>query len=91
MSDATHRGLSPHELAVLDFEREWFTLSGSKEANIRARLRISPTTYYRTLQAIVDRRAAFVHDPLTVTRVRRQRDERRRIRIEGRRADPSRR
>ena len=91
MSDAPHRELSTHEVAVLEFERACFQFDGSKEANIRGRLDMSPTTYYRTLQAIVGQRAAFEHDPLTVMRVRRQRDERRRVRVEGRRADPGRR
>ncbi len=76
---------------MLDFERESWTYDGPKEASIRARLGVSPTTYYRTLSGLLDTRAAYAYDPLTVARLRRLRDDRRRVRVEGRRADPSRR
>ncbi len=79
--------LSEHECALLDFEREAWTLEGPKESNIRSCLAISPTKYYRTLSALVDGPAAFAYDPLTTMRLRRSREERRRTRIEGRRAD----
>ncbi len=81
------RSLLPHEAALLDFERNAFMLEGSKESNIRLDLRMSPTKYYRLLNSLVDDAAAYAYDPLTVTRLRRQRDERRRTRIEGPRAD----
>ncbi|MFI5372851.1 MAG: DUF3263 domain-containing protein [Candidatus Eisenbacteria bacterium] len=37
---------------------------------------------------MVDDPAAYEYDPLTVKRFRRERDRRRRERLEGRRADP---
>lgn len=79
--------MTVRERAVIDFEREWFTMPGSKDANILRVLGISASTYRRTLRMAVERRAAFAYDPLTVARVRRQREDRRRERLVGRRAD----
>ena len=84
---ANDSSLSAHECAMLDFEREAWTFEGSKEANIRARLSMSPTKYYRTLSALIDEAAARDYDPLTTMRLRKSRDERRRTRIEGPRVD----
>ncbi|MET0276104.1 MAG: DUF3263 domain-containing protein [Acidimicrobiia bacterium] len=81
-------GLSPRDRAILDFERGWWTRSGPKEAAIRAELGISGTRYYEVLRGLVDDRDAYDHDPLTVMRLRRERDRRRRARVEGRHAGP---
>jgi hypothetical protein len=78
--------LSARDVAVLDFERECCVLPGPKEASIRQRFAVSPTTYYRSLSALIARREAYDHDPLTVLRLRRTREQRRRIRMEGRNA-----
>ena len=80
--------LEANERALLDFERVAWTLPGRKEDEIRTRLGMSPSTYYRALHLVIDRRAAFAYDPMTVLRVRRRRDAHRRERIQGRRADP---
>lgn len=80
--------LTARERAILDFERGWWRLAGPKEAAIRDRLHMSSTRYYRLLGELIDRPAALVYDPLTVKRIRRHRDDRRRARYEGRRADP---
>ncbi|HEY1738646.1 MAG TPA: DUF3263 domain-containing protein [Acidimicrobiia bacterium] len=87
---STPRELTASERAMLDFERESWTFGAPKETSIRAKLGVSPTTYYRTIGAVIDTRAAYDYDPLTVARLRRQRDDRRRMRVEGRRADPGR-
>ena len=87
---STQRPLSAAERAMLDFERESWTFGAPKEASIRAKLGVSPTTYYRTINGLLDVRSAYDYDPLTVARLRRQRDDRRRVRVEGRRADPGR-
>ncbi len=79
--------LSAQACALLDFEREAWTFEGSKELNIRTRLDMSPTKYYRVMSALIDQQAAFEYDPLTTMRLRKSRDERRRTRIEGRRVD----
>ena len=78
--------LSAREVAMLDFERECSLLPGPKEPTIRERFAVSSTTYYRSLSALITRRAAYDHDPLTVLRLRRLREQRRRTRIEGNRA-----
>jgi hypothetical protein len=80
--------LTERERAMLDFEREWWRFEGRKEDQIRARFDLSPSSYYRALQALIEMDAASDYDPLSVKRLRRQRDQRRRVRLEGRRADP---
>ena len=80
--------LTDRDRAILDFERSWWRLPGPKEAQIRARLDMSSTRYYRRLGDLVDSPDAFAYDPLTVKRLRRYRDDRRRARYEGQRADP---
>ena len=79
--------LSAPERALLDFERQAWTFEGSKELNIRTRLDMSPTKYYRAMSVLIDHKAAFDYDPLTTMRLRKSRDDRRRTRIEGRRVD----
>ncbi len=81
-------GLAVRDRAILDFERCWWTLPGTKEAAIRTELGVSGTRYYKLLRALVDDPAAYDYDPLTVKRLRRQRERRRRERVEGSRADP---
>ena len=81
-------GLSGRDRAILDFERGWWMRPGPKEAAIRAELGVSATRFYEILRNLVDDPAAYAYDPLTVRRVRRERDRRRRERLEGRRADP---
>lgn len=80
--------LTDREQEMLDFEREWWKAGRRKDDGIRARFECAPSSYYRALQAVIDRAEAAAYDPLTVRRLRRQRDLRRRNRIEGRRADP---
>ena len=80
--------LSDHERAVLDFERTWWQLGSTKNAEIRQRFDISSSSYYRSLHMLVDRPAAMAYDPLTVLRLRKRREQARRDKIEGRRADP---
>lgn len=73
---------------MLDFEREWWTMGGTKEAAIRARFAMSASHYYRILGRILDDPEALLYDPLTVKRLLRLRGHRRRLRYEGRRAGP---
>lgn len=71
-------GLSERDRAVLALERRgWPPGGGTKERVIRERLEISPTRYYQLLNALLDDPAALAHDPVTVNRLRRLRDERR--------------
>jgi len=80
--------ISERDRAILDFERSWWMREGAKEEAIRRELGISGTRYYQLLGALVDEPAAFAYDPLTVKRFRRDRDRRRRVRIEGRQVRP---
>jgi len=80
--------LTETQRSLLDFEREWWQLPASKTSEIRSRFGFSSSSYYRALYALVDRSEAEAYDPLTVRRIRRRREQSRRERIEGRRADP---
>jgi hypothetical protein len=80
--------LSARGRAILDFERTWRQQPGPKEAAIRRHFDMSPSRYYALLNALLDDAAAVSYDPLTVKRAQRVRNQRRRVRIEGRRADP---
>jgi len=80
--------LSPDERAVVDFERTWWQLPGRKNDEIRVRFGVSTSSYYRALHALLARPEAEAYDPLTVRRLRKRREQARRGRIEGRRADP---
>jgi hypothetical protein len=71
-------GLSDQDRAVLALERRgWPPAAGAKERVIRERLEMSPTRYYQLLNALLDDPAALAHDPVTVNRLRRIREERR--------------
>jgi hypothetical protein len=73
--------LTPTDRSVLDFERGWWQTPGPKGDAIRARLDMSPSTYYRRLGALLDRPEVLAADPLLVRRLRRDRTERRRRRF----------
>lgn len=72
--------LSEFQTALLDFEKGWWALPGSKEAEIRERFDISTTRYYQLLNALIDTEAAIAYDPLLVKRLRRLRSARQRDR-----------
>ena len=72
----TATGLSEQQVALLEFEKNWWSLPGSKESEIRERFDISATRYYQLLNALIDTPAALAHDPLLVKRLLRQRDSR---------------
>jgi hypothetical protein len=65
--------LSEQQAALLEFEKQWWALPGSKETEIRERFEISPTRYYQLLNALIDPESALAYDPLLVKRLRRQR------------------
>ncbi|MCS0600462.1 DUF3263 domain-containing protein [Streptomyces sp. LP11] len=69
--------LAPRELAVLALERRSFPGPGAKERAIREELNLSPVRYYQLLNALLDDERALRHDPVTVNRLRRVRDDRR--------------
>jgi hypothetical protein len=83
-------GLTERDRAILDFERSWWQAPGPKGDAIADRLGLSPTGYYRRLNALLDEPEALALDPLLVRRLRRRRAELRRVRAEGPRRHPTR-
>jgi hypothetical protein len=65
---------------VLDFEREAWKLTVTKERAIRERFGFSPSRYHQLLHRIIDRPDALAYDPMVVRRLRRVREARRRAR-----------
>ena len=73
--------LSERQQAILDFERTWWQLEGSKETAIRERFALSTTRYYQLLNELLDSPEAAEYDPLVVRRLQRLRARRRRARF----------
>ena len=65
---------------VIDFEREAWKLTVTKERAIRERFGFSPSRYHQLLHRIIDRPEALAYDPMVVRRLRRVREARRRAR-----------
>ena len=80
LATARPAGLAESQTALLDFEKHWWSLPGSKEAEIREQFGISTTRYYQLLNALIDTEAALAYDPLLVKRLRRLRTARQRER-----------
>ncbi len=68
--------LSEQELAILEFERQWWRHPGSKEGAIRELFSLTSPRYYQLLNALLDRPEAEVAYPALVRRLRRLRDVR---------------
>ena len=73
-------GLTDRDREILAFERQWWKYAGAKETAIRELFDMSATRYYQTLNALIDRPEALVHDPMLVKRLRRLRTTRQRTR-----------
>ncbi|WP_330177776.1 DUF3263 domain-containing protein [Streptomyces sp. NBC_01498] len=69
--------MTGRDRAVLAVERRSWPGPGAKEREIRERLGMSPTRYYQLLGVLLDDPLALAHDPVTVNRLRRIRDDRR--------------
>lgn len=69
-------GLPEQARAVLDFEREWWRYAGAKEQAIRDHFDLSPTSYYRILNDLIDDDDALRYDPMLVKRLQRMRARR---------------
>jgi hypothetical protein len=81
-----HQGvaLTQRDRDILDFERSWWSATAPKDVQIRERFELSATRYYQVLGEMLDTDDAVAYDPLVVKRLRRQRDRRRRARLEPR-------
>ena len=75
--------LTERDRQILDFEAMHWHIAGSKKAAIRERFELSTTRYYQLLAELLDSPEAMEHAPLVVRRLRRQREQRRRVRFEG--------
>ena len=77
-------GLGERDLAILDFERQWWKYAGAKETAIREQFDLSAIRYYQRLNWIIDQPQAMAHDPLLVRRLKRTRLARQRHRSQRR-------
>ena len=66
--------MTDEELRMLAFEKQWFRYGGSKDTAIHEQFGYTPTRYYQLLNRLLDTEEALLHDPITVRRLRRQRD-----------------
>ena len=73
-------GLSERDMCILAFERSWWRLAGAKERDILEVFGVPVTRYYQLLNDLIDRPEAAAFDPVLVTRLRRQRSRRQRMR-----------
>lgn len=80
LSEQDPTGLSERNLAILEFERQWWRYAGAKEQAIRELFDCSATRYYQLLNALIDDPAALRADPMLVKRLRRMRSARQRAR-----------
>lgn len=76
--------LTDRDKAILDFERSWSLESGLKADAIRERFELSDSRYYQLIAEMLTDPDAVTYDPLLVRRLRRERDRRRRERLEPR-------
>lgn len=65
--------LTEQQRAILDFERQWWRRPGAKEQAIRETFEMSPTRYYRALNAVLDLPQALRYDAALVNRLLRLR------------------
>ena len=85
-SDHARQASDPSEtldelsMRVLDFERQWASRVGPKDAAIRSEFSIPAARYYQMLYALIDSPVALRSDPLLVRRLQRLRDARSRAR-----------
>jgi len=75
--------LSERQQAMLEFEATWWKNDEARDVLVRSRFACSPEEYYRELNELLDDDRALAADPLVVRRLRRQRERRRRARLDG--------
>ena len=82
-ADAPDTPLTERERAMLAFEADWWQYDEARDVLIRARFAWSVEDYYQQLNDLLDQPGALSVDPLVVRRLRRQRERRRRARLDG--------
>ena len=73
--------LSDLEVAILEFERNWWRYAGAKEASIKELFNMDAPKYYQLLNDLIDREDALVASPMLVKRLRRLREARMATRV----------
>jgi len=79
--------LTDAALDMLRMEERWWRYAGAKETAIWDQLNMSATRYYQLLSALIDQPEALAAAPVTVSRLRRLRDQRRAQRTSAGRPD----
>lgn len=69
--------LTDHDKQLLAFAGGWWKYPGARDNAIRQQFGMTPTRYYQALNTLLDRPAAYEHDPMLIKRLRRLRDQRR--------------
>lgn len=82
MEDHRAVALTQRDRKILDFERSWWSATAPKDVQIREQFELSATRYYQLLGELLQDAEAMAYDPLVVRRLQRQRDRRRRARLE---------
>ncbi len=68
--------LSDLEVAILEFERNWWRYAGAKEASIKELFNMDAPKYYQLLNDLIDREDALAASPMLVKRLPRWREAR---------------
>jgi hypothetical protein len=68
--------LTDLEMAILEFERNWWRYAGAKESSIKELFDMVAPKYYRLLNDLIDREDALAASPMLVKRLRRLREAR---------------
>jgi Protein of unknown function (DUF3263) len=76
-ASASRLELTAWERDCLDHELWYWRQMGAKEDAIRLLFRMTPVTYYRRLNLLLDTERALAAEPVLVNRLRRIRDSRR--------------
>lgn len=68
------QGLSGREIAMLEFERQWWRNPALKNEQIRQEFGVSPVRYFQQLNALISRPDALDFDPSLVRTLLRRRE-----------------
>lgn len=81
--DLDASALTERQVSIIEFEATWWMQDEARDLAIRARFSCSTEEYYQELNQVLDHPDALSVDPLVVRRLRRQRERRRRARLDG--------
>ena len=76
----TPTNLPERTINILDFERQWPRHVGAKEEAISSQFQVTSARYYQMLNAVIGTPDAVKYDPMLVSRLLRNRDNRMRNR-----------